>query len=121
MFIAVLACLLIIAGALGGCGGDDPAATAADGRLVVILDDGAGSVTETGVSCAEAPDLCAELRRVLAEPADRVCTQVSGGPERIMVRGTLDGTPVDLTVTRTDGCEIDRYDRITATLPETDG
>jgi hypothetical protein len=30
------------------------------------------------------------------------------------VRGTIGGTPVDLTLTRRNGCEIDRYDRMLA-------
>ena len=47
---------------------------------------------------------------------DEVCTQIYGGPERIAVRGTVDGTPVRVEVTRTDGCEIARYDLLDAAL-----
>lgn len=121
MLISLLGCLLVLAGVVSGCGDNgNPATTGAD-RLVLTLDDGAGRVTETPVTCADAPALCAELRAILGEPADRICTQIYGGPERILVRGTLDGAPLDLTVTRTDGCEIDRYDRISAAIPATDG
>ena len=42
-------------------------------------------------------------------PADVVCTQVYGGPEQILIRGTWAGESVETTLTRTDGCEIDRY------------
>lgn len=119
--IRLLACLALVSGVAGGCGDDDPGSATGDDRLVITLDDGSGQVTETPVACVDAPALCAELRVVLAEPDDRACTQVYGGPERILVRGTLDGGPVDLTVSRTDGCEIDRYDRITSALPATGG
>jgi hypothetical protein len=120
-FVVIFATCLAVAGAAGGCGEERPAAMTAEGHLTVTLDDGRGRVAETPVACDDASAFCAELRMILAEPADLVCTQIYGGPERILVRGTLDGAPVGLTVTRTDGCEIDRYDRLVAALPATDG
>ena len=119
--ICILACLALVSGVAGGCGDDGPGPATGDDRLMITLDDGSGRVTATPIACVDAAALCAELRVILAEPGDRVCTQIYGGPERILVRGTLDGVPVDLTVTRTDGCEIDRYERITAAIPATDG
>lgn len=46
------------------------------------------------------------------EEADerRVCTEQYGGPERASVSGTLDGTNIDVNFSRTDGCEIARWD-----------
>ena len=41
--------------------------------------------------------------------ADRVCTQVYGGPETATVTGTWDGEPVDAEFNRTNGCEITRW------------
>ena len=43
-------------------------------------------------------------------PADAVCTDIFGGPEVVHVSGWLDGESIDATFTRTNGCEIDRWD-----------
>ena len=50
----------------------------------------------------------------MTEPPDpaRACTQVYGGPEEAHVTGTLEGKPVDVTVTRSDGCGIADYERL---------
>ena len=34
----------------------------------------------------------------------RVCSQIYGGPQRAHIKGTINAKPVNLTVTRTDGC-----------------
>ena len=52
----------------------------------------------------------------LAPAEDEVCTQIYGGPERIEVRGTVNGAPVQVEVTRANGCEIARYDELEAAL-----
>ena len=41
----------------------------------------------------------------------RVCTQIYGGPETARVTGTIDGEKVDRRFTRTNGCEIDDFNR----------
>jgi hypothetical protein len=43
-------------------------------------------------------------------PADSMCTQIYGGDQRVRVTGTLKGKKISATFTRTDGCEIARYD-----------
>lgn len=55
-------------------------------------------------------------------PANAVCTEIYGGPERVRVRGTVKGKKVDATFTRSNGCEIDRYERAVAlfTIPGTE-
>ena len=57
------------------------------------------------------------LPRLRPDP-DEVCTQIYGGPERRLVSGTVGGLPVDVEVTRADGCQIARYDLLTAALEE---
>lgn len=60
--------------------------------------------------------LCAWLAREGAElltqppPQQQVCTQVYGGPEVATVTGNVDGEEVDARFTRTNGCEIARFD-----------
>lgn len=44
-------------------------------------------------------------------PAGTMCTQIFGGPQTVTVKGVIAGRPVDTTFTRTDGCQIDRWDR----------
>ena len=56
------------------------------------------------------------LLPALAPAEGEVCTQIYGGPERIEVRGTVNGAPVQVEVTRTNGCEIARYDQLEAAL-----
>lgn len=48
----------------------------------------------------------------LREPDDepRACTMQYGGPETATVTGTLFGEPVNVDFSRTDGCEIARWD-----------
>lgn len=43
-------------------------------------------------------------------PANEMCTEVYGGPEVAKVTGTFDGRKVDATFSRTNGCEIARFD-----------
>lgn len=45
-----------------------------------------------------------------AVPEDVMCTQQYGGPEQARVRGTYRGSEVDLTYSRTNGCEISRWE-----------
>ena len=49
-------------------------------------------------------------------PADQVCSQQYGGPEQIVLSGTWAGKSVDTTLTRTNGCEIDRYEALAPVL-----
>lgn len=44
-------------------------------------------------------------------PPGTVCTEIYGGPQTLRVRGTLSGRRIDTTFSRTDGCQIDRWDR----------
>jgi hypothetical protein len=50
-------------------------------------------------------------------PADAACTQIYGGPAVATVKGTVLGQPVDATFSRSNGCEIARWDKATALLP----
>jgi hypothetical protein len=66
--------------------------------------------------------LLSELEDPLAPvPADVMCTEVYGGPQTATVTGTLRGEPVEATFSRTDGCEISRWDRHVVLLVEPGG
>ncbi|MFG1998103.1 SSI family serine proteinase inhibitor [Spirillospora sp. NPDC048911] len=45
-------------------------------------------------------------------PADQMCTKIYGGPEIATVKGTWQGKPVNAKFSRTDGCELSRWDKL---------
>ena len=74
----------------------------------------AGDLPDPAAACAQLtgqPDPFAEL------PADTMCTQLFGGPQTAHVTGRWAGEPVDLQLSRTDGCRIAQWDRLGPLLP----
>lgn len=74
-------------------------------------------VCQNGVPAAEskhpaAEAACAALKNnaALLSPSTKstaqACTEQYGGPQRATVTGIVDDTPIDVTFTRTNGCEI---------------
>jgi len=63
---------------------------------------------------------CASLTADVVDPVSpgTACTEIYGGPDEVTLEGTIGGEPVDATFTRANGCEIDRFDRITPLLKE---
>ena len=49
-------------------------------------------------------------------PADAACTMIFGGPEEATVVGVINGQEVDAAFSRSNGCELDRWDRMAALL-----
>ena len=50
-----------------------------------------------------------------------MCTEIYGGPQTATVTGTFRGEPVSAEFSRTNGCEIARWDGHVALLVETGG
>lgn len=113
--------------------------TGADGEpteadLTVAVDDGAGGVTTSTLTCsgtdvggtlATASEACSQLAEVGAEalappPADQMCTEIYGGPQTATVTGTFAGGAVEASLARTNGCEIARWDALSALLGPVD-
>ena len=102
----------------------------AQADLTVVVDDGAGTSSTWTLTCADgeaggtlptAAEACAQLAAVgsqaLAEPAaDRMCTEIYGGPQTATITGSFAGAPVDLALSRANGCEIGRWDELAALL-----
>lgn len=95
----------------------------ADNDLVVEIDRGSGperyTLTCVGVVEGDHPrakEACEHLKELedpfAPVPADAVCTQVYGGPETAGVTGLWRGDPVDLELSRSDGCRIDQWERL---------
>ena len=45
-------------------------------------------------------------------PSGQVCTQLFGGPETAVVRGTVGSTQVHATLGRADGCETAAWEQL---------
>lgn len=50
-------------------------------------------------------------------PKNAACTAVYGGPQKALVRGVVAGARIWTVVTRVDGCEIARWERLRFVLP----
>lgn len=113
--------------------GSDPAAggiSQADNDLQIEVDLGDGSAPLTWtLTCVgfvegshpqaqEACDHLAGLERPFAPlPADVVCSQQYGGPETARVIGRWGGEPVELELSRVDGCRIAQWDSLVPVVP----
>ncbi len=51
-------------------------------------------------------------RLIDGPPAERMCTEIYGGPQIAHIEGTLEGREVETSVDRTNGCGIDEWDRL---------
>jgi hypothetical protein len=60
--------------------------------------------------------LAADREALEPVPPDAACTMIFGGPEQATVVGVLDGEDVDAAFERSNGCELDRWDRMAALL-----
>jgi hypothetical protein len=84
--------------------------------LTITVWPGAGpdSFTHT-LRCPSADRDCAALTRLERPfepvPADAVCTQIYGGPQRAFVHGTYRGRRIWTRFARRNGCEIARWNR----------
>ena len=144
--VLLLAGLLVLAAcAEPGSGGsaERPTATTeappdgtslADDDLQVTFDpaDGTEPATWT-LSCLEPvtgdhPDAdaaCAHLRTLddpfAPIPDDVACTEQFGGPQTAHVLGRWGGQPVDLELSRVDGCHISQWDALVPLVPAAAG
>ncbi|WP_024286723.1 SSI family serine proteinase inhibitor [Cellulomonas sp. KRMCY2] len=57
----------------------------------------------------------------VAPPRDEMCTEIYGGPQVATVEGTVDGTRVRARFSRTNGCEISRWDALAPLLGSAGG
>jgi hypothetical protein len=61
-------------------------------------------------------ELAADPDALEPVPPDAVCTLIFGGPEQATLVGVIAGEDVDVAFARSNGCEIDRWDRLAALL-----
>ncbi len=123
-------------GADGSAGGDPVSGgiSQADNDLQIEMDLGDGSAPQTWtLTCVgfvegshpEAQAACDHLagmdRPFAPLPADVVCSQQYGGPETARVLGRWGGEPVDLELSRVDGCRIAQWDSLVPVVPASAG
>ena len=102
----------------------------ADNDLQVELDRGDGTEPESWtLTCVgfvegshpDAEAACAHLKTLddpfAPLPTDAFCTEQFGGPQTARVLGRWNGGPVELELSRTDGCHIAQWDALGPLLP----
>ena len=118
--------LALVLAALGACTAGYAGTTATTALRVTYWQDGsrpADRVTWTlrcGPPRGTLPRPAVACRRLEAGgvglftqiPADAVCTQIYGGPQKARVVGVVRGTRVWATFQRRNGCEISRWNRL---------
>jgi Subtilisin inhibitor-like len=120
----VVGAALLAAGCAGRASSDGgssrPAGTALE---ITVLPRGTGGPARTarlvcpdGGTLPRAGDACRRLARLREPfkpvPKDIACTLIYGGPQVARVRGSFRGRRVAATFNRTNGCEIDRWNRV---------
>lgn len=132
----ILAVAGIALAALVGCGSGGAAADTAGGagpwaQLTVKVwpqGSGSGPARQWTLRCGPAggthPNRARACRRLASLPSpfrpvpkDVACTQLYGGPQEAVVTGTLRGRKVNARFSRTDGCQIERWDRVAVLFP----
>jgi hypothetical protein len=125
---AALATMIACAALAAGCG--DDGATGGDQpdtnlRLALDVDGPGGKAPQTAqIICEQEMDTspCPEVAELDAAdlapvPTGMACTEIYGGPETATISGILHGEAVNATLRRSNGCEIERFNR-TAPLLE---
>jgi hypothetical protein len=120
--------LLLMLLAAAGCADSAPSvSTGSDPALTITVIEAEGSTpTQWTLECGPEPGgdhpdpaaACAALEAVVDEgddpfaplPTDAVCTEIYGGSATATISGTWGGQDVDASYSRTNGCEIARWD-----------
>ncbi|MGY2003012.1 SSI family serine proteinase inhibitor [Blastococcus sp. SYSU DS1024] len=111
-------------------GGGPSGASQAENELRIVVDRGDGTPPETWTLTCDgvvegthprAEEACAHLEDMTEPfaplPDDLVCTEQYGGPQTARITGRWEGEPVDLELSRVDGCRIAQWDALGPVLP----
>ena len=113
--LAVGAFVLTLSPAAAGTSGtslrisfwEDGSSARADSVWTLRCSPAGGSLPRPGLACARLAALSLEPFSGLGKGT--VCTDIYGGPQKARVIGKVGGKPVWATFTRTNGCEIARW------------
>lgn len=126
--IALLVVLVLV---VAGCGGGSTTHETTTNLTITYWPDGkgkgpqqhfnlscdpaVGNVADPIVACA---DLKGPARAALdPTPLSAMCTELYGGPAEATIVGTVDGDVVNARLSRSNGCEISRWQELSALLP----
>jgi hypothetical protein len=123
---ALLALALIAAGCMGEPSSPTPSSPRSETHLEIeFWPQGVGQESRRStLDCT--PDSSLKACQVLASardnlfapvPKDVACSEIYGGPEVAEIRGTFRDQTVNARFNRTNGCEIERWERIRFLLP----
>jgi hypothetical protein len=125
-----IAALALSVGALVACSSLQAGTSASTSLRVSYWEDGSGGAPDSvwtlrcnpaGGSLARPARACKKLaaggvKLFASFPPDTACTEIYGGPQRARIVGTVAGKRVWTTLTRTNGCEISRWARVSPWL-----
>ncbi len=125
----ILVTLLVLV-PLAGCGGNSSSPSGSTSLRITVWPQGqTGSSFSYTLKCPRgtgtlpgAGAACSKLEQVSAKTfapvrAGTACTEIYGGPQAAVVGGRLAGTPFAAKFTRTNGCEIERWNRLAFLFP----
>ncbi len=127
----VLVAVVLVVALLAGCSSGHQTDTTADGTRLTIRawPNGAPNqpVRSWTLACPAGgtlpqPERACRLLDGLRFPFQplargRACTQIYGGPAEAIVTGVFQGRPVHADFSRSDGCQIARWNRIALLFP----
>lgn len=90
-----------------------PAPNTAAQTWTLTCDPAGGSHPHPAAACAELAKATDPFRPT---PPDRACTMIYGGAQTATITGSYRGRSVNATYSRTNGCEIARWDAIATVL-----
>jgi hypothetical protein len=117
-----LALPLLAAALLAACGSETPAAAPATNLVVTVDQDGAHGSQPAKTVHLRCPGAgCALTKRFTVKdfaptPPDQACSMIYGGPETATVKGTLRGSQIQASFSRTDGCQTSRWQGVARLL-----
>ena len=124
---ALAAATILIALASCNNGENDQPGTSTDLTITVTADEGATPVVmklecdPPGGDHPQPAEACEQINEAgsgIFQPVakDQACTMIFGGPQTATVEGSYRGAPINATFSRSNGCEIDRWEKLGTTV-----
>lgn len=121
--VAAIAATVVAGGMASGSGRpialtitywDDEQSSAAPQRWTLECNPLGGTLPNRKRACAKLSSL--PLGAFAQVPEDAICTQIYGGPQKAVVKGTIGSKRIWASFRRHDGCEISRWARFSPWL-----
>ena len=93
---------------------DDEQSPAAFERWTLRCNPAGGTLPNRKRACAKLSNLA--LGAFARVPEGAICTQIYGGPQKAVIKGTIGSTRIWSSFRRRNGCEIERWSRFSPWL-----